>query len=143
MEWGLDGLGATAQVLIETPRFSVVKRRQDGSVDFVSPVPCPFNYGCILSLTSADGDALDAVVLGPRLARGHVLQLPVVGVVGFVDAGAADPKVICSAQPPSEMALKQVATFFQLYAVAKRALSYSRGIHRPTHTEGLLVGWRR
>ncbi|MFY0541612.1 hypothetical protein [Nannocystis pusilla] len=41
----LPEIGARCRVKIEYPRWSVVKRRSDGSVDFVSPLPCPYNYG--------------------------------------------------------------------------------------------------
>ena len=70
--------GATAKtvltedgpVRIEVPRFSFVKREADGEVDFVSPVPCPFNYGSVPGAIAPDGDAPDALVLGPRVAAG-------------------------------------------------------------------------
>ena len=52
-------------VVIETPRGSAVKRTDDGRVDFISPLPCPFNYGSVPDTRSDDGDRLDAVVLGP------------------------------------------------------------------------------
>lgn len=34
-------------VIIEVPRFSFLKRGPGGHVDFVSPLPCPFNYGAV------------------------------------------------------------------------------------------------
>jgi hypothetical protein len=37
------------EVLIEIPRGSFVKRGSTGHVDFVSPLPCPFNYGSVWS----------------------------------------------------------------------------------------------
>jgi inorganic pyrophosphatase len=58
-------------VVIEVPLGSFIKRRDDGRVDFVSPVPCPFNYGSVPDTLSGDGDRVDAVVLGPRLPRGR------------------------------------------------------------------------
>ncbi|HSP80345.1 MAG TPA: inorganic diphosphatase, partial [Myxococcaceae bacterium] len=78
------------EILVESPRWSLVKRRSDGSVDFISPLPCPYNYGCIPGLGSGDGDPLDVVVLGPRLRRGPRLRVPVVGVIGFLAAGGSD-----------------------------------------------------
>jgi inorganic pyrophosphatase len=53
-------------VLIEVPRGSFVKRGSTGVVDFVSPLPCPFNYGSVPQYLGLEGDLLDAVVLGPR-----------------------------------------------------------------------------
>ena len=34
-------------VVIEIPRGSFLKRGSTGHVDFVSPLPCPFNYGSV------------------------------------------------------------------------------------------------
>ena len=51
------------EVLIEIPRGSFVKRGSTGHVDFVSPLPCPFNYGSVPQLVGLEGDLLDAVVL--------------------------------------------------------------------------------
>jgi inorganic pyrophosphatase len=34
-------------VVIEIPRGSFLKRGSTGRVDFVSPLPCPFNYGSV------------------------------------------------------------------------------------------------
>ena len=33
------------EVVIEIPRGSFLKRGSSGRIDFVSPLPCPFNYG--------------------------------------------------------------------------------------------------
>ena len=51
------------EVLIDTPRGSFVKRRDDGSVDFVWPLPSPFNYGSVPDTLAPDGDREDAIVL--------------------------------------------------------------------------------
>ncbi len=115
------------EVLVESPRWSVVKRRADGSVDFISPLPCPYNYGCIPGLQSGDGDPLDVVVLGPRLRRGERVRVPVVGVIKFLDAGCADPKVICSTRPLSAGDRAGLAAFFHTYALFKRGLHLVRG----------------
>ena len=34
-------------VVIEIPRWSFLKRGSTGHVDFISPLPCPFNYGSV------------------------------------------------------------------------------------------------
>ena len=60
------------EVTIELPRGSFLKRGSTGQLDFVSPLPCPFNYGSVERLIGLEGDLLDAVVLGPRLPRGHL-----------------------------------------------------------------------
>ncbi len=121
----LPGLGADGciEVLIEVPRFSFVKRDHEGRVQLVSPVPCPFNYGSLPGTRSADGDPIDALVLGRRRHRGERVRVPARGVVRFVDAGAADPKWICSEAELTAADLRSVVQFFSLYVVAKRALN--------------------
>ena len=57
-------------MLIEIPRGSFIKRGSTWQVDFVSPLPCPFNYGSVPQFVGLEGDLLDAVVLGPRLPLG-------------------------------------------------------------------------
>jgi inorganic pyrophosphatase len=63
-------LGPALEVVIEVPRGSFVKRGSSGSIDFLSPLPCPFNYGAVPTLLGLEGDLLDAVVLGKRIASG-------------------------------------------------------------------------
>jgi len=48
-------------VVIEIPRGSFLKRGSTGHVDFISPLPCPFNYGSVPSYLGREGDLLDAV----------------------------------------------------------------------------------
>jgi inorganic pyrophosphatase len=62
--------GVEVDVVIEVPRGSFIKRGSTGNVDFVSPLPCPFNYGSVPAYLGLEGDLLDALVLGPRLALG-------------------------------------------------------------------------
>lgn len=134
------GLPREPEVLIETPRWSFVKRRSDGSIDFISPVPCPYNYGSIPGFQSDDGDPLDVVVLGPRLRLGERLRVPVVGVVDFIDAGRGDPKVICSTRPLGEQERVGVERFFRVYARFKRVLHRVRGQVPDTRFRGWLAG---
>ncbi|XP_024514972.1 uncharacterized protein LOC112340558 isoform X2 [Selaginella moellendorffii] len=82
-------------VAIEVPRGSFVKRRVDGSVDFIAPLPCPFNYGSVSSIPAPDGDPLDALVLGEILPYNAATTHRVVGVVRFTDAGFTDNKLVC------------------------------------------------
>ena len=119
---------ARVTVLVEAPRGSFVKHRADGSVDFVSPLPCPFNYGCIPGTRGDDGDPLDVVVLGPRLERGVQVERPVLGLVGFVDAGRADHKLVCGEPPLAWLDRAALDLFFSLYVHAKRLLALTRGV---------------
>jgi inorganic pyrophosphatase len=129
-----------AEVAIDSPRFSCVKRRDDGRVDFVSPLPCPFNYGSVPGTISGDGDRIDAVVLGPRLPRHCLRTFSVLGVVRFVDAGQDDPKWVCADRPLRALDRAQLEAFFRVYALAKRVLNRARGRSGATRYDGL---WTR
>jgi inorganic pyrophosphatase len=119
---GLDADGRI-EVLIEVPRFSFVKRDHEGRVQLVSPLPCPFNYGSLPGTCGPDGDPIDALVLGVRRSRGERARVRVRGVVRFMDAGAADPKWICSEQALTTADVRDVERFFSVYSVAKRVLN--------------------
>ncbi len=56
-------LPPSVEVVIEIPRGSFLKRGSTGQLDFVSPFPCPYNYGSIHQYIGGEGDFLDAVVL--------------------------------------------------------------------------------
>lgn len=117
----------TVEVLIEVPRGSFVKRDAAGSFEFISPLPCPFNYGSVPSLPAADGDALDAVILGPRLAAGQRLTIAVRALVSFMDDGRQDHKLICATKPLSATQRGLVLAFFHFYAWCKRLMNGARG----------------
>ena len=128
---------ASLTVVIDVPRGSFVKRDDDGSVDFVYPVPCPFNYGHVPGTTSEDGDAEDAVVLGRRLPLGSTTTAAPRGRVQFVDAGLFDPKWICADSPLTAFDRWQVDAFFRAYAAGKRLINSLRGKRGPTR----YLGW--
>jgi inorganic pyrophosphatase len=136
---GLDGVAERPRVMIEVPRGSFVKRRPDGSRDFVAPLPCPYNYGSVLDTLAPDGDPFDAIVLGARLERGEIVTLPVRAVMGFVDAGVPDPKLVCAAAPLTEEQKSGIARFFRFYARFKRVVNLMRGSGRPTRVTGWLA----
>jgi inorganic pyrophosphatase len=115
------------EVVIEIPRGSFLKRGSTGRLDFVSPLPCPFNYGSVPDYVGLEGDLLDAVVLGPRLPRGSRVRVAAFGAVGMTDRDLYDDKLICAATPPSPGQRRRVLWFFRLYA----------------HAKGLLNRWRR
>lgn len=123
--------GVEVTVRIEVPRGGLVKRRADGRLDYVSPVPCPFNYGSVPDRVGGDGDPQDAVLLGPRRPAGHEERATVRAVVRFVDAGRPDDKWICGPEPTrAERAL--VVAFFRAYAAFKAALNRARGLDGET-----------
>jgi inorganic pyrophosphatase len=114
-------------VVIEIPRGSFLKRGSTGQVDFVSPLPCPFNYGSVETHIGLEGDLLDAVVLGSRLSRGTRVTVRAYGAVGLTDRGLYDDKLICSHQPIGQRSKVLVLAFFRFYAIAKHLLNLVRG----------------
>jgi len=115
--------------LVEVPRGSVIKRElhAGGSIDYISPWPCPFNYGCIPDRMAADGDPADAIILGPRLALGARVRRPAVALVRFLDAGEQDDKLVLSDRPLSRRDRLALVAFFRFYERAKRLLNRLRG----------------
>jgi inorganic pyrophosphatase len=113
-------------VVIEVPRFSFLKRGWGGGIDFVSPLPCPYNYGAVPTHLGLEGDLLDALVLGPRLPLGARLRLPAWGAVTLTDRGLSDDKLICSAHRPSAAEIARVLRFFRFYARCKGLLNLLR-----------------
>ena len=124
-------------VVIDVPRGSFIKRDDDGAVDFVSPIPCPFNYGHVPGTLGGDGDALDAVVLGPRRPFRSTATVVTRARVDFIDAGQADPKWVCADARLTTLDRLQIAGFFRCYAVAKRLINRVRGKPGPTR----YLGW--
>lgn len=124
-------------VVIDVPRGSFIKRGDDGTVDFVYPLPCPFNYGHVPGTIADDGDAADAVVLGKRLPLGSTSVVRPRARIHFIDGGRNDPKWICSQAPISPLQRAQVASFFRIYAFAKFLINRIRGKRGPTR----YLGW--
>jgi inorganic pyrophosphatase len=114
------------EVLVEIPRGSFLKRGSTGHIDFVSPLPCPFNYGSVPTHIGLEGDLLDAVVLGPRLAAGTKLRIRAWGAVTLTDRGMSDDKLICSAVPLQPGQRRDVLRFFAFYARCKGVLNLWR-----------------
>jgi len=86
---------------------------------------------------AADGDALDAVVLGPKLSLGSTADVIARARIDFIDAGRPDPKWICADAPLSRFDRLQATAFFRGYAVAKRLINRARGKRGPTR----YLGW--
>ena len=114
-------------VVIEIPRGSFLKRGSTGRLDFISPFPCPFNYGSVDKYIGLEGDLLDAVVLGPRLRRGKRVTVRAVGAVGLTDRGMYDDKIICSTDPDTPQRRFLILLFFRFYARCKGVLNFFRG----------------
>lgn len=121
-------------VYIEVPRGTHRKREWRAGVgsgalvtEYLSPFASPFNYGCVRGSPGEDGDPADAVVLGPRRDAGSEALVAIRGVVHFVDAGLADPKLVCSGAPVSAAEKRGVERFFRRYTFARRFLNWTQG----------------
>ncbi len=121
------GAPPKVRVLIEIPRWSFLKRGFTGAIDFISPLPCPFNYGCVPAYIGLEGDLLDALVLGPRLPLGTQLTVNAYAAIALTDRGMTDDKLICALSPPSEADWRRVERFFRFYARCKALLNLYRG----------------
>ena len=115
------------EVVVEIPRGSFLKRGSTGRLDFISPIPCPFNYGSAPRYIGLEGDLLDAVILGPRLQRGARVTVRAFGAVGLTDRGMYDDKIMCSRLPISPRQRFMVLLFFGFYAKSKWILNLLRG----------------
>jgi inorganic pyrophosphatase len=115
------------EVIIEVPRGSFLKRGSNGKLDFISPIPCPFNYGSVRAFEGRDGDFLDAVVLGKSLPAGTKVVVPAQAAVEMIDRGLYDDKLICSYSVITGPQRWLILLFFQLYAKAKIILNVTRG----------------
>jgi inorganic pyrophosphatase len=113
-------------VVIEVPRGSFLKRGSTGQVDFISPFPCPFNYGSVPAYIGLEGDLLDALALGPRLAFGACIRVTAWGAVTLTDRGMTDDKLICSSHRITAAERRMVLRFFDFHARCKGLLSIWR-----------------
>lgn len=121
------------------PRGSWVKRRGDGSIDYVAPLPSPFDYGCVPDRPGGDGDPLDVLLIGTRLPAGAEREIEVRGVVRLLDDGRPDDKLVCADHPPTALEWAAIRWFFRAWVVGKRALGLWRGRRGPTRMLGVEV----
>ncbi len=122
-----DTVAPVVEVVIEIPRGSFLKRGSNGRLDFISPLPCPFNYGSVHAYIGGEGDLLDAVVLGPRLMPGTQIKIAAYGAIGLSERFMYDDKLICAAQPLTSLQRWGVLAFFYFYALCKGGLNLLRG----------------
>ncbi len=109
-------------ILIETPRWSFVKRNEHGGIDYVSPLPSPFHYGRLEGFAGGDGDPMDVIWFGSAPVDNRATGR-IVGVVRFVDGGQVDDKWLLTDQSTlSVWQYRQLKHFFALYASLKNIL---------------------
>ena len=113
-------------VVIEVPRGSFLKRGSTGRLDFVSPLPCPYNYGSVPQYIGLEGDLLDALVLGPPLPLGTRVRVKAWGAVTLRDRGMIDDKLVCGHEPLQPAERRAILRFFRFYAACKGLLNFLR-----------------
>jgi len=119
-----DSLPAQVRFVIEVPRWGFIKWGADGSVDYLSPLPSPFNYGSAPEHPGHDGDPADVVVLGQRRRRGETGVMAVWGRVRFLDQGHQDDKWICAVRAPRRRERLALESFFRIYALPKSIIGF-------------------
>ena len=114
------------KIIIDTPKWSFIKYKDNGIIDYPSPIPFTVNYGRAVGIKSNEGDDADVVVLGKRIKKGIELEVPVVGVINFIDRGIDDPKYLCSFESVSRIDRGNVIIFFTLFSIFKNVLNRLR-----------------
>jgi inorganic pyrophosphatase len=129
--------GSDFFAVIEIPAGSITKYEVDGETGHVlvdrymsMPVVYPANYGSIASSLGGDGDPLDALVLSREpIAPGALIKVRAIGVLGMIDGGEPDDKIIAvpasdidptfdaiaSVEDLPEMERRRIEAFFRVY----------------------------
>ena len=133
-------IGQSVTITIEIPRWSFAKytlSEPGGQLEFISPLPCPFNYGFVAGHLGGDQMPLDAIVMGGRLARGSEVQTEVRAFVHFVDNDENDDKLVCSSHVLRSWEVMLLKTGFPVYVRMKRFVNWCKGKRGKTHSDGL------
>ena len=91
--------GTNAKWEVDKDSGSLIWEQEDGRPRVVQYLAYPGNYGMIPRTSlpeelGGDGDPLDVLVLGPRIARGTLLRARPIGVLRLIDEGERDDKVL-------------------------------------------------
>ncbi len=78
---------------------ALYRPKKDGQFRRVDYLPYPGNYGFIPRTLSdkalgGDGDPVDVIVISPKVARGSVQKVRVIGALRLLDEGEQDDKLI-------------------------------------------------
>ena len=129
-------------ICIEVSKWGMIKWNEKGNIDYISPIPCPFNYGSVKNITGDDGDLQDAILLGDKKEVRFCGKYKLIGKVYFIDQGRQDHKWIFSATNKIRRRDWMVLdSFFRIYAQIKRRRDNITFL-RPSQTsyEGIWCG---
>lgn len=109
------------KIVIETPKFSFFKynkSEEEYHKIFFSPIPTIFNYGYIEGLMAEDGMQRDAIVLGPRIKQGTIIEFSDYdSIVKFIDDSKNDDKyVFYNKSRPNKI----LPLYFYMYTLFKK-----------------------
>ena len=91
--------GTTAKYQVDLKSGMIELEQKNGAPRYVQYLGYPCNYGNIprsvlLKSTGGDGDAVDALVLGPSVPTGSVVRGRAIGMLSLMDTGEKDDKVV-------------------------------------------------
>ena len=91
--------GTTAKYMVDLKSGNIELEQKNGGPRYVQYLGYPCNYGNIprsvlLKSKGGDGDAVDALVLGPSVPTGSVVRGRAIGVMSLMDTGEKDDKVV-------------------------------------------------
>jgi inorganic pyrophosphatase len=91
--------GTTAKYMVDLKSGMIELEQKNGAPRYVQYLGYPCNYGNIprsvlLKSKGGDGDAVDALVLGPAVPTGSVVKGRAIGILSLMDTGEKDDKVV-------------------------------------------------
>lgn len=91
--------GTTAKYQVVNDSGLIELEQKNGAPRYVQYLGYPCNYGNIprsvlLKKKGGDGDAVDALVLGPTVPTGSVIRGRAIGMLTLMDTGEKDDKVV-------------------------------------------------
>ncbi len=91
--------GTNAKYQVDVKNGTIELEQKNGAPRFVQYLGYPCNYGNIprsvlLKSKGGDGDAIDALVLGPSVPTGSVVRGRAIGILSLMDTGEKDDKVV-------------------------------------------------
>jgi len=91
--------GTTAKYMVDLKSGMIELEQKNGLPRYVEYLGYPCSYGnvprsLLLKSKGGDGDAVDAIVLGPSVPTGSVVKGRAIGMMSLLDTGEKDDKVI-------------------------------------------------
>lgn len=91
--------GTTAKYMVDLKSGMIELEQKNGAPRYVQYLGYPCNYGNIprsvlLKSKGGDGDAVDALVLGPAVPTGSVVRGRAIATLSLIDTGEKDDKVV-------------------------------------------------